>query len=338
MADPWFDPALLNAKLLIDAIVHQTTVLIAQLSTAAGIRAPLAHIADQVFLELSREIEAHGVSRKVAADMFGLAIRSYQKKVQRLTESVSVRDRTLWQAVLDHLKSGSASRRELLERFHHDDPAVMGSVLNDLVSSGLVYRTGLGDSSVFGMTMESDWTRTRVEYDREALIPIVWAMVYRSGGTTWTALRDQLTIDGPSLSDALAALEAEGRVTRTGSGEAASYQATTLLVPVDAEHGWEAAVFDHFQTVVKAIGTKVRRGLAHSSHSDVNGGATLTFVLPSSHPDKDEVLSLLRRVRGDVNELWNRVQRNTDQDATVDESTITVSFYFGQCVTREDEA
>jgi hypothetical protein len=40
-----------NTKLLIDAIVHQTTVLIAQLSTASGIRAPLAHVADQVFFE-----------------------------------------------------------------------------------------------------------------------------------------------------------------------------------------------------------------------------------------------------------------------------------------------
>src|SRR5688572_33330965 len=85
----------MNTKLLIDAIVHQTTLLIAQLSTAAGIRAPLAHIADQVFLELSREIEAQGVSRRVAADMFGLAIRTYQKKVQRVMESVTVRDRTL---------------------------------------------------------------------------------------------------------------------------------------------------------------------------------------------------------------------------------------------------
>lgn len=328
----------MNAKLLIDAIVHQTTVLIAQLSTAAGIRAPLAHIADQVFLELSKEIEGHGVSRKVAADMFGLAIRSYQKKVQRLSESVSVRDRTLWQAVLDHLASGSSSRRELLERFHGDDPAVVGSVLNDLVSSGLVYRTGLGESSMFGMIPESDRARTRLAHDREALIPIVWAMVYRSGGTTWSALRDQLNIQTASLDDALATLEAEGRVTRSGSGETASYQASTLLVPVAAEHGWEAAVFDHFQTVVRAIGTKVRLGLAQSSHSDVNGGATLTFFLPPDHPDKDKVLGLLQRVRTDVNELWNQVQQYNEQNPTADEGAIAVSFYFGQCVTQEDEA
>jgi len=47
----------MDTKILVDAIVRQTTVLIAQLSTAAGIRAPLAHVADQVFLELAQEIE-----------------------------------------------------------------------------------------------------------------------------------------------------------------------------------------------------------------------------------------------------------------------------------------
>ena len=75
----------MNVRLLVDGIVRQTTILIAQLSTTAGVRAPLAHVADQVFLDLAREIEGQGVSRKVVADMFGLAIRSYQKKVRRLT-------------------------------------------------------------------------------------------------------------------------------------------------------------------------------------------------------------------------------------------------------------
>jgi hypothetical protein len=162
-------------------------------------------------------------------------------------------------------------------------------------------------------------------------------MVYRSGGTTLDALREQLTVGTEALDDALQALESEGRVTRNGTGEAATYSATTLVVPVDAEHGWEAAVFDHFQAVVRAIGTKVRRGLAHSSHSDVNGGATLTFPLPPGHPDRDEVLGLLRRVRVDVNELWNRVQEYNKEHPFPDEGVTAVSFYFGQYVTQEDE-
>lgn len=328
----------MNTKLLIDALVHQTTVLIAQLSTAAGIRAPLAHIADQVFVELSREIEAQGVSRKVAADMFGLAIRSYQKKVQRLTESVSVRDRTLWQAVIDLLEaSGTTSRRDLLAHFHRDDPVVVGSVLNDLVSSGLVHKTGSGDGALLFIAKERDLAKAVDERRRESLIPIVWAVVCRSGGTSRAALGEQLKVEATALDDALEQLVLEGRVTRAGAGETVSYSAATLLVPVDAEHGWEAAVFDHFQAVVRAIGTKVRRGLARSTGTDVNGGATLTFAVHDDHPDREEVLGLLRRVRGDVNELWNRVHRYNQLHPIAEGAATEVSFYFGQCVTSEDE-
>jgi hypothetical protein len=335
-----------NTKLLIDAIVHQTTVLIAQLSTAAGIRAPLAHVADQVFLELSREIEAQGISRKVVADMFGLAIRTYQKKVQRVTESVTAADRTLWQAVLEHLSArGSTSRRELLEHFHRDDPVVVASVLNDLVSNGLVYKTGSGDTTVFGITEERDLARSLREQRSESLAPILWIVIYRAGmnggvaaaPVTRAALRDQLAIDDDALGDALAALEAAGQVQRTGEGDSATYRAETFLVPLDSEVGWEAAVFDHFQTVVRAIGLKLRRGAPRSSADDTIGGATLSFDIHPEHPHRDEVLGLLKRVRGEANELWSRVQQYNEQHPIPEQGRAEVSFYFGQCVTPADE-
>ena len=50
----------MNTQLLIDFIVRQTTVLIAQLATSGGLRAPLAHIANQVFAELARKLEEQG--------------------------------------------------------------------------------------------------------------------------------------------------------------------------------------------------------------------------------------------------------------------------------------
>ncbi len=48
----------MNLRLLIDGIVRQTTVLVAQLSTTSGVRSPLAQIADQVFLQLTQELES----------------------------------------------------------------------------------------------------------------------------------------------------------------------------------------------------------------------------------------------------------------------------------------
>jgi hypothetical protein len=51
-----------NVQVLIESIVRQVTVLIAQLATAGGVRAPLAQIANQVFVQLASELDAQGVS------------------------------------------------------------------------------------------------------------------------------------------------------------------------------------------------------------------------------------------------------------------------------------
>ena len=47
----------MNTEILIDAIVRQTTVLLAQLATGSGGRAKLANTADQVFLDLVNELK-----------------------------------------------------------------------------------------------------------------------------------------------------------------------------------------------------------------------------------------------------------------------------------------
>jgi hypothetical protein len=168
----------MNSKLLIDAIVRQTTVLIAQLSTAAGIRAPLAHVADQVFLELSRELEAQGLGKRVVANMFGMLILGYQKKVQRLTESASVRDKSLWEAVLEFISAQpGVSRERVLDRFSRDDDEAVGSVLRDLGSSGLVFASGQGRNIVYRPTTEADRRALFDGASEESLVPMLWATI-----------------------------------------------------------------------------------------------------------------------------------------------------------------
>jgi hypothetical protein len=49
----------------------------------------VAHLANQVFVQLARELESQGVSRKVSADMFGMALRAYVRKLRRLSEAES---------------------------------------------------------------------------------------------------------------------------------------------------------------------------------------------------------------------------------------------------------
>src|SRR5262245_61165767 len=94
----------MNPRLLIDGIVRQTMILVAQFATAGGLRAPLAHIAGEVFLELAKELEQQGVTKKVSADMFGMALRTYQRQTQRLARSATDRGRSLWEAIFDYIQ------------------------------------------------------------------------------------------------------------------------------------------------------------------------------------------------------------------------------------------
>jgi len=321
----------MNPQLLIDAIVRQTTVLLAQLSTAAGVRSPLSHVADQVFLDLAREIEAQGVSRKVAADMFGLALRTYQTKMQRLAQSSTERDRTLWEGVLAFVEEhGPVSRKRLFQHFERDDPTNIGAVLNDLVQSKLVERVKSRSGPAF--RAKSATERKSSPPTGEALAALVWVAVYR-GAHSAAAIAGQFGVDISDVEAALAGLREQGRVSDGPNG----LLTTGVVVPVGAEQGWEAAVFDHYQAMVKAITRKVLRGAPRSAAEDVVGGATLTFEVHADHPLRDEVRGLLQRVRGEVNELWARVGEHNRQHPSPGVATETVSFYFGQSTNEGDE-
>jgi len=325
----------MHTRLLIDGIVRQTTVLIAQLSTAAGIRAPLAHVADEIFLRLAAEIEAQGVGRKVVADMFGMALRSYQKKVQRLTESSTERETTLWEAILEMIqREGSVSRRDAQLRFGHDGELAVASVLKDLVGSGLVGVTGRGITARYSPTSEQDRERLLADADDDALVNLAWLAIYR-GATTEAQVAETLRIDPKQLRGVVETLIADGRVDR-GEGEG-ELLAGTLTIPVGSEQGWEAAVFDHYRAVATAIANKVRQGRGRSELSDVIGGGTLSFDLEPGHPFEQRVTSLLDRIRKDVNGLWSEVNAFNRTHTFDDDQRFRVWFYFGQNVERPSD-
>jgi hypothetical protein len=306
---------------------------VAQLSTAAGIRAPLAHVADQVFLNLSQELESQGVSRKVVADMFGLVLRGYQKKVQRLTESQTATGQTLWLAIYEYLqKQGSTTRKRLFQAFERDDANAVGAVLNDLVSSGLAYKTGTGDNSVYGVTQAQDHALLRREHDLETASLLVWLMVYENPGSTRDTLATATRLEAGVVDQAVQTLLAQARVHEQDG----RLTADTLSIPVGAAQGWEAAVFDHFQAVCTAVAEKLRRGSKRSKADDVVGGATLAFDVHDGHPFRDEVFGSLVRVRKEMNELWEKVVEYDKEHPVPEEQKQRVTFYFGQSVTEDE--
>jgi hypothetical protein len=327
----------MDTKHLVDAIVRQTTILIGQLSTVAGIRAPLAGIADQVFLDLARELEAQGVGRKVAADMFGMALRSYQKKIQRLAGSATGSEYTLWSAVLAHVReSGGASRQALHKRFNREDPFDLGAVLKDLVGSGVVSATGRGPTTYYQVT--SDQTRLSMagEADQEAITNLVWLAIYDRQPIARAALPADLPFQAQQCERAVSALVEDGRVELGEQGGEQVLRCSELRIPVGSEQGWEAAVFDHFRAVATAIAAKLRVAGARSDRGDVIGGSTISFDLDPGHPYEAQVYGLLQRVRTDVNELWEHVTELNRKRPIDPDRKVEVTFYFGQSVIGDD--
>lgn len=319
----------MNVKVLIDNIMRQTTVLIAQLSTSAGVRAPLAHIAEQVFLQLAREIEAQGVARKVVADMFGLALRGYQKKTQRLAQSSTTQGKTLFEAVLEFIeREGGATRRAVIERFSRDGERETIGVLTDLLQSGLIYATGSGDSSLYGITSDAERQKLTRESDALVLASMLLGEIYRNPGVTLTALETRLGVDSSAVERAVATLVSEGRVSLDEPTH--SVRAATFQIPVDARFGWESAVFDHFQAVTTAIANKLALKACGDAAAELVGGATLRFELSKDHPHKQEVLELLNHTRRAANALWEKVGSYNDEHPLTESERFTVTFYLGQ--------
>lgn len=328
----------MHIKMLIDSIMQQTTVLIGQLSTAAGVRAPLARIADQVFVDLAQELESQGVGRRVAADMFGMALRSYQKKLRRLTESQSAAERTLWRSVLEHIRQQQRARKaDLLLRFSRDGEREVGSILTDLVSSGLVYQTGRGLNALYRVTSEVDLRHLAGADDPAAIAPVLWSTVFDRPGICEAELVQALALDSEVAGKAIQGLIQEGRLRRDAPGRDAPLHAEDLVVPVGATQGWEVAVHDHFRAVANAIASKVRSGSAQSRSADVVGGGTLSFDLSASHPYRARATALLGEVRERVNALWNEVEAYNARTPVPESERERLFFYFGQYIERGDE-
>jgi DNA-binding MarR family transcriptional regulator len=291
---------------LINAIVQQTMVFIAQLATAGGVRAPLANVADQVFRELTRELLAQGLKKKVIADMFGMGLRTYHRRQQAAEQSLTDSGRTVWEAVLRFVQEREpVSTQQILKRFSHDDPEIVSGVLNDFVNSGLVYRAGRGETAVYRVAAEADFQDDTAR--AEANEHVVWLNAYRNPGSTLNNLAERSGLSVEATSNALNHLVGAGKVSAKQEPEGTEYSADRFEVPWGTARGWEAAVLDHFQAVVNAVTMKLSMAGGAKGLRDQVGGSTWSMDVWEGHPFEAEVKGLLATLREQVERLRQRV-------------------------------
>lgn len=303
----------MNTSFLIDSIVRQTTILLAQLATTHGSRAPVAHLANQIFLELAEELERQGVSRKVSADMFGMALRAYQRKVQRLRETAGERGTSLWEAILAFVtEKGSVTEIRLLEEFPAE-VAVMRGVLHDLCTGGLLVRQDTRRGVVFRVSEPED-NKAAEERERRARKVLIRAIIFSKGPVARPQLEALCNVPADALDEDLRELIENHEVLVSGSAETTfTYHAPKLEVLFGQAEGWEAAVFDHYLAACSTITAKLRERSEPPRRDHVIGGSTYHFDIWDGHPLETEVRQTLSRLRETLSELRSRVETFNDE-------------------------
>ena len=328
----------MNTQVLIDAIVRQTMILIAQLSTTDGVRSPLSHVSDEVFMGLVRELENQGLGKKVIADMFGLALRSYQQKVQRLSESATQRGVTLWGALHSYLTEiGVAGRSQVFEHFAHDEEAKVRSILNDLVETGLVYRSGRGNETTYRVSTAEELAELGASASADSgdtNAALVWVHVYRSSPLKLDELRRQVALPAVALERAVERLVQDKLIWLEDRPEGVYCATERCLIPLGQASGWEAAIVDHHRAVLNALAAKLDSGRHVSCAIDEVGGSTFSFDLWPGHPYEQEVRKLLSTSRAQILPLWDKVAAYNRENRP--DATYKVTFYCGQYLVEEE--
>jgi hypothetical protein len=271
--------------------------------------------------------------------MFGMALRTYQKKIARVAESASVQGKTLWEAVYEFIKTESPTRRRVLERFRNDGEREVSSVLRDLVSNGMAFVTGDGLNVAYGVTSERMQSQVLEARDFEAVAHVIWLKVFQGVGDC-ASLSAALGVEESQVQRALEELESAGRVQQRDG----VWVTRNVHIPMGSTSGAEAAMLDHFRAVCNVLTSRSRAffdpnpddGGADGTQRAADGGSTFSFSVYPGHPAESEVLSLLARSRGETQRLWERVSTYNEQHAPPPEAR-TVTFYCGQVTTGTDE-
>jgi hypothetical protein len=326
-----------NPALLIDAIVRQATVLIAEIATATESRPHLARTADEVFRSLVAALRNQGVTNKGIADMFGLSLRTYHNRVARMAESEARTGRQAREAILAFIEErGSVRKAEILDRFRVHEPVLVAGLLRDLVSAELVFQAGTGPATAYRVARTGELPPG--PSDDERLGRLLWIAVQRFGPIELEALLELVPAGADAARTALDELIATGRVQLAERpGEPITYSSEQCLIHPDDPAGWEAAVFDHFQAVVATLAARLRAGARDPD--DWVGGGTFSFEVWRGHPMFEEAVGLLAETRSRARALRERLRAFNAEHAGAQATPAQVVFYFGQSTKglEEDE-
>ncbi len=327
----------MNFSNLVERMVPLVAELFATLKVNDPLRMDFASIAEKTVYDVVEVLRSEGLTNEEIAASLDLSIAGFYRKLKDLRETYEggaagseARTVTLWERIYGHVleRSGGDPTRAVtftaIERaFGFLTPDRLGSILRYLVRFGHLSVSGHGAAREYRVVVGGGAERGPSYHD--AVVTL-----YRDGPLSVAELAARLEADEATCEAFVARLEAAGYLETTPQGDAApAHRATAYHIEPESPEGYEAALWDHFQAVVRAICKKVRLKDHNARMHDVIGGTTFSFDLAADDPLYGEISGFLAETRVRMEDWMERaLERRPDPD----DRAVRVTIYTGQMV------
>ena len=234
--------------------------LFATLKVNDPLRMDFADIAEKTIYDIVEVLRAEGLTNEEIAASLDLSIAGFYRKLKDLRETYASpgtngqeRRGTLWERIYGFLlretggAPGAGVRYTAIEReFGFLTPDRLGSILRYLVKFGRLSVSGHGASASYRIVVRE---RAEGASYHDAVV-----MLYRDGPLALAELGVRLEQAEDRCAEWIERLRAAGRLeTTTPAGGEPAYRAISYHIEPDSAVGYEAALWDHFQAVCRAI-------------------------------------------------------------------------------------
>ncbi len=325
-------------------LVEQLVPLVAELFATLAARDPLrmrfADIANKTLLDMVMTLESQGMSQEAMAASLGLTIGGFRNRMKRLREmdddtAGPAGPRTLLERVFSEVGNREtagkvATYMALRDRFKGVKDDSLGGVLHFLVTTGLLSVTGRGPKREYRVVPHNRPSGPRYT---DAVV-----LLYREGPISLLELATRLEVTTEQAQRFVDRVKSAGYLEESvGPDGAPRYRSNDYHVPIDDKEGFEAALYDHLSSVVRAVTKKVRLGRLRASMNDLVGGSTFSFEIEPDDPLYAEVTSFLGETRSKL-DGW--LQRSRALAASRDPAAPKrprhrITVYFGQTIDED---
>ena len=326
----------MNFSRLVERMVPLVAELFATLASRDPLRMYFADIAEKTLHDIVSELGKAGLSQEAIAASLGMTIGGFRNKMRRLREAyreegdgTTESPRSLMEHVYGFIhEHGSeidpVEYRAIEEHFSGVKEDSLRGVLHFLVQYGLLSVSGRSATREYRIVPR----RTSDQSGHQDAV----VALYRDGPLSAEDLGHRLELSPDEVAAVLQALRVDGRLGEIqGDDGVTRYRATAYHIPVDAVDGFEAALWDHFQAMCRAICRKVRLARYGAAPDDRIGGATYSYDLPADHPLVEEIGGFLRTSREKL-EAWRVAAHPLLADLAPGDGQVRLTIYIGQTV------